>query len=53
MVTLSAFRRRLTVGERVVEFDKPAHEISWLPGQTHIGENIGAAPTHVVFVELK
>lgn len=53
MVTLSAFRRRLTVGERVVEFDKPAHEISWLPGQTHVGENIGTAPTHVVFIELK
>jgi len=53
MVTLSAFRRRMTLGEKVVEFDKPAHEVSWLPGQTHIGENVGEAPTHVIFVELK
>ena len=53
MVTLSAFRRRLTVGAKVVEFDKPVHEISWLPGQRHVGENVGEAPTHVVFIELK
>ena len=25
----------------------------WLPAQTHAGENTGATPTHVLFVELK
>jgi hypothetical protein len=53
MVTLSAFRRRLTVGERTAEVDKPQHEIGWLPAQTHMGENIGDTETRVVFVELK
>lgn len=53
MVTLSGFRRRLVVGDRQVEVDKPAHEVGWLPAQTHVGENIGDTDTHVVFVELK
>jgi hypothetical protein len=53
MVTLSAFRRRLTVADHVREFDKPRHEATWLPAQTHVGENIGDSDTHVLFVELK
>ncbi len=53
MVTLSAFRRRLHSDGRVVEVDKPAHDIGWLPAQTHVGENVGATATRVVFVELK
>jgi hypothetical protein len=53
MITLSGFQRRLTVGGHVVEVDKPAHEVGWLPAQTHVGENIGGTDTHVVFVELK
>jgi hypothetical protein len=27
--------------------------VRWLGAQVHSGENIGATPTHVVFVELK
>lgn len=53
MVTLSSFRRRLTVDGHPVEVDKPAHQIGWLPAQTHVGENIGTTDTHVIFVELK
>lgn len=33
MITLSAFQRRLTVGERSVEVEKPTEEIDWLPAQ--------------------
>jgi hypothetical protein len=53
MVTLSAFRRRLTVGDATRDVALEAGEIRWLDAQTHTGENTGDTPTHVVFVELK
>ncbi len=54
MITLSAFDRRL-VGESGEgrEVTLAPGEVRWLDAQTHSGENIGATPTHVVFVELK
>jgi beta-alanine degradation protein BauB len=54
MVTLSAFDRRLegASGESRDVHLEPG-EVRWLDAQTHAGENIGASPTHVVFVELK
>jgi hypothetical protein len=30
-----------------------AGDVRWLDAQTHSGENIGDAPTHVLFVELR
>jgi mannose-6-phosphate isomerase-like protein (cupin superfamily) len=53
MYTLSGFRRRLQAvqGERDVAME-PGQAL-WLPAQTHAGENTGATPTHVLFVELK
>jgi hypothetical protein len=54
MVTLSGFRRRLTVGDgagREVELEPG--QVRWLDAQRHVGENVGDTPTHVVFVELK
>jgi hypothetical protein len=54
MVTLSAFDRRLVTGSgdtRDVHLEPG--EARWLDAQTHTGENTGATPTHVVFVELK
>jgi quercetin dioxygenase-like cupin family protein len=53
MITLSAFDRRLTLGDRNREVSLDAGEILWLDAQTHSGENIGKTPTHVFFVELK
>lgn len=53
MVTLSSFQRRLVAGERSTEVELAAGEVRWLPGQRHLGENIGATETHVLFVELK
>jgi quercetin dioxygenase-like cupin family protein len=54
MVTLSGFDRRL-VGEDGDSRDVTLEPgmIRWLDAQTHSGENVGATPTHVVFVELK
>jgi beta-alanine degradation protein BauB len=53
MYTLSSFRRRLSSGEGSRDVDIAAGMTSWLPAQQHHGENIGATPTHVIFVELK
>ena len=53
MITLSAFERRLVGGERTRDVAFARGEVRWLDAQTHSGENIGTAPTHVIFVELK
>ena len=53
MVTLSAFDRRLSVGDQTREVSLEPGLATWLPAQTHAGENIGTSETHVMFVELK
>ncbi|WEO76674.1 cytoplasmic protein [Cryobacterium sp. SO2] len=53
MVTLSAFRRRLSSGDRVFDTVLDAGDARWLPAQTHSGENTGATPTRAIFVELR
>jgi beta-alanine degradation protein BauB len=53
MITLSAFRRRVSSGDREVEVDLPAGQARWVGAQSHVGENIGGTPTHSFFVELK
>lgn len=53
MYTLSSFRRRLVSGETRRDVQLEAGTTSWLPAQSHHGENIGETETHVLFVELK
>ena len=54
MYTLSSFDRRLVAEDgRTREVSLQAGEVRWLDAQVHSGENIGASPTHVLFVELK
>jgi hypothetical protein len=53
MVTLSAFRRRISAGDHSVEVSLGAGEVRWLDAQEHAGENIGDTGTATVFVELK
>ena len=53
MVTLSDFNRRLTIGDQVRDVSLKSGLAAWLPAQTHMGENVGPTPTHVMFVELK
>jgi beta-alanine degradation protein BauB len=53
MVTLTAFRRRISDGDRQVDVDLPAGAVRWLGAQHHSGHNVGETPTHTVFVELK
>lgn len=53
MITLSDFERRLSVGDQQREVSLNAGLATWLPAQTHSGENIGSSETHTIFVELK
>ena len=54
LCSLTAFQRRLVMAdgrEAVVEL-RPG-QVVWGKAQSHIGENIGSTPTHVLIVELK
>ena len=53
MYTLSGFRRRLQAGQGERDVAMEPGQALWLPAQTHAGENTGATPTHVLFIELK
>lgn len=53
LITLSNFRRRLTVGDRTIDVEKSPHEVMWSRAQTHAGENTGTTATDIIFVELK
>ncbi|MFE4516960.1 cytoplasmic protein [Kitasatospora sp. NPDC056783] len=53
LITLSAFRRRMTTDGNTVEVDRAPFEAGWMAGLTHVGENVGDTPTHVLFVEIK
>jgi quercetin dioxygenase-like cupin family protein len=53
MVTLSGFRRRLSLGERRQDVELPSGTAVWIPAQRHAGENIGDTSTHTILVELK
>ena len=53
MYTLSAFQRRLHVGQGARDVVMEPGRAYWLPAQTHAGENTGTTSTHVLFVELK
>lgn len=54
LYALSSFRRRLTLeGGGATEREFEPGKVIWSDGQTHIGENIGNTPTHVLMVELK
>jgi beta-alanine degradation protein BauB len=54
LYALSPFKRTLTLPDgKVLTREFKEGDVMWSEGQTHIGENIGQTPTHVVIVELK
>ena len=53
MITLSSFHRKLHFDDKELDVQKQSDEASWLPAQTHVGENTGSTDTHAIFVELK
>src|SRR5215471_18947293 len=54
LYALGPFKRTLTLPDgKVLTREFRAGDVMWSDAQTHVGENIGATPTHVVIVELK
>ncbi len=54
LYALSPFKRTLTLPDgKVLTREFKTGDVMWSDAQTHIGENIGQTPTHVVIVELK
>ena len=54
LYALSPFQRTLTLPDgKVLRREFKAGDVMWSEAQTHVGENIGQTPTHVVIVELK
>jgi quercetin dioxygenase-like cupin family protein len=51
---LTSFKRKLFFADgREVIREFKAGDVMWQPPQTHIGENIGDVPTHIMMIELK
>ena len=54
LYALTPFKRTLSLpGGKVLVREFKAGDVMWSDAQTHIGENIGQTPTHVLIVELK
>ena len=54
LVALAPFKRRITLPDgKILMREFKAGDVMWSDAQTHIGENIGDTPTHVIMVETK
>ena len=54
LYAVAPFKRKLTLpGGKVLVREFKAGEILYSDEQTHIGENVGDTPTHVIMVEIK
>lgn len=54
LYAVSPFKRKLMLPNgKVLEREFKAGDIMWSDAQTHIGENVGESPTHVIMIEMK
>jgi hypothetical protein len=54
LYAVSPFKRVLHLPDgRKLAREFKAGDVMWSDAQTHIGENIGDTPTHVIMIELK
>lgn len=54
VVALSPFKRKLHLADgRTMVREFKVGDVIYSDGETHIGENMGTTPTHVILVELK
>ena len=54
MYSLSSFKRSITLPDgKVLMRQFKEGDVMWSDSQTHIGENTGDTPTHVILVEMK
>jgi hypothetical protein len=54
LYVVSPFKRKLTLPDgKAITREFTAGEVFWSESQTHVGENIGDTPTHVIMIEMK
>jgi beta-alanine degradation protein BauB len=54
LYAVSPFKRRLVLPDgKVLTREFKAGDVMWSEAQTHIGENVGELPTHVIMIEMK
>ncbi len=54
LYAVSPFKRKITLPDgKVLLREFKAGDVMWSDDQTHIGENIGETPTHVIMIEMK
>lgn len=54
LYVLTPFKRRITLPDgKTIMREFNAGDVLWSEEQTHIGENVGNTPTHVLMIELK
>jgi beta-alanine degradation protein BauB len=54
LFAVGPFKRRITLPDgKIILREFKAGDIMWSDAQTHIGENIGDTPTHVIMIEMK
>jgi hypothetical protein len=54
LYAVSPFKRKLMLPNgKALEREFKAGEVMWSNAQTHIGENVGQTPTHVIMIEMK
>jgi hypothetical protein len=54
LYALVPFKRKLMLpGGKVIMREFKAGDVLYSDAQTHIGENVGETPTHVIMVEMK
>lgn len=54
VIAMTPFRRQLHLPDgRTLTREFKAGEVMYSAGQSHIGENVGTSPTHVLLIEMK
>jgi quercetin dioxygenase-like cupin family protein len=54
VVALAPFKRRLHLSDgRTLERQFSAGDVLYSDGESHVGENVGTTPTHVMLIEMK
>jgi beta-alanine degradation protein BauB len=54
LYALSAFQRSITLPDgKILKRQFNVGDVMWSDSQSHVGENIGQTPTHVILVEMK
>jgi len=54
LYSLVPFKRRISLPDgKVLTREFKAGDVMWSDAQTHIGENVGDAPTRVLIVEIR